>query len=65
MSNIERFEGRRFAIQMLESVNGMPKAFFDQKGGIETVIDNLEAAAKVRPESYAVGIREVLREVRA
>lgn len=57
-------EGRKFAIECLESVQGMPAAMFEGKGPLGTVLDNLEQAAKGKPAEYAAGILSVVRVAR-
>lgn len=62
--NIDRTEGRQFAVGVVLSVIGMPQAFFGPGGSVNTVLANLEQTAKAKPEQYAEGIRDVVRECR-
>lgn len=63
--NHQRLEGRMHAIDCLQSVIGMPRAMFDDRGPLITVLDNLESTAKHQPAQYAQGVLDVCREVRA
>nr|WP_024308521.1 hypothetical protein [Pseudomonas sp. P818] len=63
--NHQRLEGRMHAIDCLQSVIGMPRAMFDNRGPLITVLDNLESTAKQQPAQYAQGVMDVCREVRA
>ncbi|MBB3017687.1 hypothetical protein FHR70_000727 [Microvirga lupini] len=65
MSIIEQIAGRLFAIEMLRSVDGMPKSMFADGGGLDTVARNLEATAARYPADYAAGIRQVTGQVLA
>lgn len=62
--NLERIAGRRYAAETILSVMHTSKEWFDSRGGIGTILDNLEQTAARRQESFAAGIREVVMEVR-
>lgn len=62
--NLERAAVRRYAAETILSVAHAAKAWFDSRGGIGTILDNLEQTAAQRQASFAAGIREVVREVR-
>lgn len=64
MSQIEIWEGRKFAAQMIEQASHLPKCMFDGCGPVETMVRNLEVASQVRPADYAKGIRQVVEVVR-
>ncbi len=64
MSRIEEREGRVYAAEMLASVVYLPRCMFDERGPVETMVCNLEEAAKVHPADYAKGMLKVIREVR-
>ena len=61
----QRNEGRQHAIECIEAVLGAPRAMFDERGPLATVLDNLESTAKKQPAQYAQGVMDVCREVRA
>ncbi|MDV5861378.1 hypothetical protein QM298_10705 [Pseudomonas mendocina] len=63
--NHQRLEGRQHAIDCIKAVLGAPRAMFDDRGPLITVLDNLEATAKKQPAQYAMGVMDVCREVRA
>lgn len=63
--NLEKHAGRVYAAEILLSVLLTPKAFYDERGSVETIIENLEKTASQKPASFAQGIREVISEVRA
>jgi hypothetical protein len=61
MSKSHQFlEGRRHAISVLESVEGLPKAMYDNRGPVQTALDNLREAAKRYPKEYAAGVMSVV-----
>lgn len=64
MSRIEEREGRVYAAEMLASVVYLPRRMFDERGPVETMVCNLEEAAKVHPADYAKGMMKVISEVR-
>lgn len=64
MSQIEIWEGRKFAAQMIEQASHLPKCMFDGRGPVETMVINLETASQVRPADYAKGIRQVIEVAR-
>ncbi len=64
MSQIEIWEGQRFAAQMIEKAAHLPKCMFDGRGPIETTAANLELVSRLRPTDYGKGIRQVLEVVR-
>ncbi|MBM6442345.1 hypothetical protein JQF37_01715 [Pseudomonas sp. MIL9] len=64
MSRIEEREGRVYAAEMLASVVYLPRCMFDERGPVETMVCNLEEAAKVHPADYAKGMMKVISEVR-
>jgi hypothetical protein len=64
MSRIEEREGRNYAAEMLASVVYLPRCMFDECGPVETMVCNLEEAAKVHPADYAKGMMKVISEVR-
>lgn len=53
------------AVDCINAVLGAPRAMFDERGPLITVLDNLEATAKQQPAQYAQGVLDVCREVRA
>lgn len=63
--NHQRLEGRMHAIDCIKAVLGAPRAMFDDRGPLITVLDNLESTAKKQPAQYALGVMDVCREVRA
>lgn len=64
MSQIEIWEGQRFAAQMIEQASHLPKCMFDGRGPVETMVHNLEVASQVRPADYAKGMLQVIEVVR-
>ncbi|MEB0190014.1 hypothetical protein [Pseudomonas sp. CCI1.1] len=64
MSQIEIWEGRKFAAQMIEQASHLPKCMFDGRGPVETMVINLEAASQVHPADYAKGIHQVIEVAR-
>jgi|APLak6261662433_1056034.scaffolds.fasta_scaffold00581_3 hypothetical protein len=64
MSQIEIWEGQRFAAQMIEQASHLPKCMFDGCGPVETMVRNLETASQVRPADYAKGMLQVIEVVR-
>ncbi|CAM3212003.1 hypothetical protein [Pseudomonas fluorescens] len=64
MSQIEIWEGQRFAAQMIEQASHLPKCMFDGRGPVETMASNLEVASQVRPADYAKGMLQVIEVVR-
>lgn len=64
MSQIEIWEGQRFAAQMIEQASHLPKCMFDGRGPVETMAQNLELASADHPADYAKGINQVVEEVR-
>lgn len=64
MSQIEIWEGQRFAAQMIEQASHLPKCMFDGRGPVETMVQHLEAASNVRPVDYAKGMLHVIEVVR-
>jgi hypothetical protein len=62
--NIEQASGRRYAAETILSVIGASNAWFDSRGALVTILDNLEDTASKRQAAFAAGIREVVREVR-
>ncbi|MBP6954505.1 MAG: hypothetical protein KBC45_08790 [Pseudomonas sp.] len=64
MSQIEIWEGRKFAAQMIEQASHLPKCMFDVRGPVETMVINLETASQVHPADYAKGIRQVIEVTR-
>lgn len=63
--NHQRLEGRMHAVDCIKAVIGAPRAMFDERGPLATVLDNLESTAKQQPVQYAQGVMDVCREVRA
>ena len=63
--NHQRLEGRMHAIDCIKAVLGAPRAMFDDRGPLITVLDNLESTAKQQSVQYAMGVLDVCREVRA
>lgn len=59
MSNIDYHEGRRHALRILETFQGMRTA-----AALDEPIRNLRAAIKRRPGSWADGVASVLRELK-
>lgn len=64
MSQIEIWEGQRFAAQMIEQASHLPKCMFDGRGLVETMVQNLEVASQVHPADYAKGMLQVIEVVR-
>ena len=64
MSQIEIWEGQRFAAQMIEQASHLTKCMFDGRGPVETMASNLEVASQVRPADYAKGMLQVIEVVR-
>ena len=64
MSQIEIWEGQRFAAQMIEQASHLPKCMFDGRGPVETMAHNLEVVSQVRPADYAKGMMQVIEVVR-
>lgn len=62
--SIERLQGRRYASDVIVSVLSTPQAFFDSRGALETVRDNLAETAKSRQAEFAAGIRDILEMTR-
>lgn len=62
--NHQRLEGRMHAIDCIKAVLGAPRAMFDDRGQLITVLDNLESTASRMPKEYAEGIMDVCREAR-
>lgn len=61
MSSSHQFlEGRRHAMEILESVESTPKAMFDDRGPVPTALDNLREAVKRYPAEYAKGVMSVV-----
>lgn len=60
----QRQEGRQHAIDCINAVIGSSTAWFDSRGAVATVIDNLEFTARRMPKEYADGIMDVCREAR-
>lgn len=58
--NIERLQGRRYASEVIASVLQVSDAFFDHRGALETVRDNLAETAKSRQAEFAAGIHDIL-----
>lgn len=53
-------EGRRHAMEIIESVEGLPKAMYDERGPVVTALDNLREAAKRYPIEYGKGVLSVV-----
>lgn len=63
MSHFEYLEGRRYAIEVLESVNtGNSRRFI--QSDINTIVDNLQNTAAKHPKGYAQGIQSIVMQVR-
>lgn len=62
--NIERLQGRRYASEVITSVLQVSDAFFDHRGALETVRDNLAETAKSRQAEFAAGIHDILEMTR-
>lgn len=62
--NHQTREGRNHALDCIKAVLGAPRAMFDERGPLLTVLDNLESTAKRQPADYAKGVLEICREVR-
>lgn len=58
MSHIDYHEGRRHALRILETFQGMRTA-----AALDEPINNLRSAIKRRPGSWADGVRSVLQEL--
>lgn len=58
-------EGRRYALEVIQSAAKLPEAFFAEPGGLGTIADNLRKTDEQRPEDYAKGIKSVLAQVMA
>lgn len=57
MSQVERIEGRRHALSLIQSVAGMPRAMIEQ----DDVVSNLRQAITQRAGSdWAKGVEEIL-----
>ena len=62
--NLLYIEGRKYAIECIEAVAGMPASMFDERGPLGTVLANLEQTAKGKPADYSAGILGVVKVAR-
>jgi hypothetical protein len=58
--SIERHNGRQLAIAMIVGAASTPASYYDARGAVRTVADNLQRSAEHYPPLYAAGIRDVL-----
>lgn len=63
MNSHQYLEGRRHAIDVLQSVESTPHAQFDDRGPVRTALDNLRESCKRMPAEYARGVLSVVGAV--
>lgn len=59
----ERTQGQRYALEMLQSVDGTPKIMCAESP-LKDVARNLFETSKKRPAEFAQGIRDILFRVK-
>lgn len=59
----ERTQGQRYALEMLQSVDGTPHVMY-AGSPIKDVARNLYETSKKRPAEFAQGIRDILYRVK-
>lgn len=63
MSHVEFLEGRRYAIEVLETAKfGSNRRFI--QSDINAIADNLQHTATKHPKSYATGIQSIVTQLR-
>lgn len=64
MSNLERIEGQRYAVQMVEGYikSHKPKS---ENAALTWVLENMAAALHGKPADFAKGVNEIVEAIRA